>query len=183
MSRAAGSGRGQSHERRPPRHSASPRTIVAQNQVSPSASAVWSRSTTSISRSRGVRSRSHRSERRRQDDHLQHDRRDLPADRGRDRLRGQRYPLVRMARMAAKASFCARIRSRARGISRTFQNIRLFANMTALENVLIGMHSRLKSTPLGAVLRLPSVKIERARGPRQGPRAARLCLACAARGR
>src|SRR5215217_4551881 len=44
-----------------------------------------------------------------------------------------------------------------RGIARTFQNIRLFANMTALENVLIGMHSRLKSTPLGAVLRLPSV--------------------------
>jgi ABC-type branched-subunit amino acid transport system ATPase component len=48
----------------------------------------------------------------------------------------------------------------ARGIARTFQNIRLFANMTALENVLIGMHSRLKSTPLGAVLRLPSVNRE-----------------------
>lgn len=44
-----------------------------------------------------------------------------------------------------------------RGISRTFQNIRLFANMTALENVLIGMHSRLHSTPLGAILRTPSV--------------------------
>jgi branched-chain amino acid transport system ATP-binding protein len=50
----------------------------------------------------------------------------------------------------------------ARGITRTFQNIRLFANMTALENVLIGMHCRLKSTPLGAVLRLPSVKREEA---------------------
>ncbi|MGH2618209.1 MAG: ABC transporter ATP-binding protein [Thermomicrobiales bacterium] len=48
----------------------------------------------------------------------------------------------------------------ARGIARTFQNIRLFANMTALDNVLIGMHSRLKSTPLGAVLRLPSVNRE-----------------------
>jgi ABC-type branched-subunit amino acid transport system ATPase component len=44
-----------------------------------------------------------------------------------------------------------------RGVARTFQNIRLFANMTALDNVLIGMHCRLKSTPLGAVLRLPSV--------------------------
>ena len=48
----------------------------------------------------------------------------------------------------------------ARGIARTFQNIRLFANMTALDNVLIGMHCRLKSTPLGAVLRLPSVNRE-----------------------
>ncbi len=48
----------------------------------------------------------------------------------------------------------------ARGIARTFQNIRLFANMTALENVLIGMHCRLTSSPLGAVLRLPSVNRE-----------------------
>jgi branched-chain amino acid transport system ATP-binding protein len=47
-----------------------------------------------------------------------------------------------------------------RGISRTFQNIRLFANMTALENVLIGMHTRLHSSPLGALLKLRSVKIE-----------------------
>ncbi|HEV2107136.1 MAG TPA: ABC transporter ATP-binding protein [Thermomicrobiales bacterium] len=48
------------------------------------------------------------------------------------------------------------------GIARTFQNIRLFANMTALENVLVGMHCRLHSSPLGAVLRLPSVKREEA---------------------
>jgi ABC-type branched-subunit amino acid transport system ATPase component len=47
-----------------------------------------------------------------------------------------------------------------KGIARTFQNIRLFGNMTALENVLIGMHSRLTSSPLGAVLQLPSVKRE-----------------------
>jgi branched-chain amino acid transport system ATP-binding protein len=47
-----------------------------------------------------------------------------------------------------------------RGIARTFQNIRLFANMTALENVLIGMHSRLRSTPLGAILRTASVRTE-----------------------
>src|SRR5215218_5922016 len=33
----------------------------------------------------------------------------------------------------------------ARGIARTFQNIRLFSNMSALDNVLIGMHTRLKS--------------------------------------
>jgi branched-chain amino acid transport system ATP-binding protein len=37
------------------------------------------------------------------------------------------------------------------GICRTFQNIRLFANMTAVENVLVGMHSRV-SLSLGAVL-------------------------------
>ncbi len=46
------------------------------------------------------------------------------------------------------------------GISRTFQNIRLFANMSALENVLIGMHPLLKSGPLGALLKLPSVTRE-----------------------
>ncbi len=50
----------------------------------------------------------------------------------------------------------------ARGIARTFQNIRLFANMSALDNVLIGMHTRLHSSPIGAVLRLPSVKREEA---------------------
>ena len=47
-----------------------------------------------------------------------------------------------------------------RGIGRTFQNIRLFNNMTALENVLVGMHSRLKSGILGSVLRTPGVKRE-----------------------
>ena len=40
-----------------------------------------------------------------------------------------------------------------RGAARTFQNIRLFANMTALENVMVGEHCRLRSNPLGAVLR------------------------------
>lgn len=49
------------------------------------------------------------------------------------------------------------------GIARTFQNIRLFANMTALENVQIGMHSRMKATPLGAMLRTRKVKEEEAR--------------------
>ncbi len=40
------------------------------------------------------------------------------------------------------------------GIGRTFQNIRLFQNMTALENVLVGMHARLHASPLDAALRL-----------------------------
>ncbi len=40
-----------------------------------------------------------------------------------------------------------------RGLARTFQNIRLFPNMTALENVMIGRHTRLRSDVLEAVLR------------------------------
>jgi branched-chain amino acid transport system ATP-binding protein len=49
------------------------------------------------------------------------------------------------------------------GIARTFQNIRLFATMSAEQNVLVGMHTRLKSSTLGAVLRLPSVVSEERR--------------------
>jgi branched-chain amino acid transport system ATP-binding protein len=39
------------------------------------------------------------------------------------------------------------------GIARTFQNIRLFVNLSALENVMIGRHSRAKAGVIGAVLR------------------------------
>ena len=39
------------------------------------------------------------------------------------------------------------------GVARTFQNIRLFANMTAMENVMVGRHLRARAGPLGAVLR------------------------------
>jgi branched-chain amino acid transport system ATP-binding protein len=39
------------------------------------------------------------------------------------------------------------------GLARTFQNIRLFGNMTVLENVMIGRHTRLKAGILGAILR------------------------------
>jgi branched-chain amino acid transport system ATP-binding protein len=49
-----------------------------------------------------------------------------------------------------------------RGIARTFQNIRLFANMTALDNVLIGMHTRLRSNALDAILRTRKSKQEEA---------------------
>jgi branched-chain amino acid transport system ATP-binding protein len=41
------------------------------------------------------------------------------------------------------------------GISRTFQNIRLFGTMSALDNVLVGMHARLKSNAFDAVVRTP----------------------------
>ncbi len=46
------------------------------------------------------------------------------------------------------------------GIARTFQNIRLFPEMTALENVMVGRHVRTKSGLLGAVLRTPAFKAE-----------------------
>ena len=49
------------------------------------------------------------------------------------------------------------------GIARTFQNVRLFPNMTVLENVMVGQHSRPKSGVLGAILRLPSFKAEEER--------------------
>ena len=48
----------------------------------------------------------------------------------------------------------------ARGIARTFQNIRLFANMTALENVMVGRHVRTKAGVIGAVLRTPGTLAE-----------------------
>jgi branched-chain amino acid transport system ATP-binding protein len=47
-----------------------------------------------------------------------------------------------------------------RGIGRTFQNIRLFQNMTARENVMVGMHARLKGGIVKSVLRTPGVKRE-----------------------
>src|SRR2546421_1255963 len=48
------------------------------------------------------------------------------------------------------------------GIARTFQNIRLFAEMTALENVMVGRHIRTNSGLMGAVFRTPGFKHEEA---------------------
>ncbi len=50
----------------------------------------------------------------------------------------------------------------ARGIARTFQNIRLFANLSALENVMIGRHIRTRAGVLGAVLRNRATRDEEA---------------------
>ena len=47
-----------------------------------------------------------------------------------------------------------------RGIARTFQNLRLFPNLTVLENVLVGMHARLETGAVGALLRLPGTQRE-----------------------
>jgi branched-chain amino acid transport system ATP-binding protein len=49
-----------------------------------------------------------------------------------------------------------------RGISRTYQNIRLFANLSALENVMVGLHIRLKAGLFGSILRPPAVRKEEA---------------------
>jgi branched-chain amino acid transport system ATP-binding protein len=46
------------------------------------------------------------------------------------------------------------------GVARTFQNIRLFGAMTALENVMIGRHSRMRATLFGSILRPPWVRRE-----------------------
>src|SRR4029434_8926180 len=50
----------------------------------------------------------------------------------------------------------------ASGIARTFQNIRLFANMTALENVMVGRHVRTRPGVVGAILRDRSTRSEEA---------------------
>lgn len=46
------------------------------------------------------------------------------------------------------------------GIARTFQNIRLFASVPAIDNVLMGMHTRLSSSPLSAILRTSAQRRE-----------------------
>ncbi len=46
------------------------------------------------------------------------------------------------------------------GMARTFQNIRLFGEMTVLENVMVGCHCRSKAGLLGAIFRFPSTKRE-----------------------
>ena len=46
------------------------------------------------------------------------------------------------------------------GIARTFQNIRLFGTMTAVENVLVGQHSRMKAGLVGSILRTPRQRRE-----------------------
>ena len=67
-----------------------------------------------------------------------------------------------------------------RGVGRTFQNIRLFQNMTALENVLVGMHSRLRGGILASIVRTPRLKREE-RDARE--RARELLAYCSLRGR
>ncbi len=53
------------------------------------------------------------------------------------------------------------------GINRTYQNIRLFKNITAIENILVGMHLHLKSTWWGAVLNTKATREDEARAHRE----------------
>ena len=62
-----------------------------------------------------------------------------------------------------------------RGIGRTFQNIRLFQNMTALENVLVGMHARLKGGILGSIFRTPRIRREEAEAHENARELLRYC--------
>ena len=71
-------------------------------------------------------------------------------DAGSFELGGQRY-MPSAVNEVAKA-----------GIARTFQNIRLFAEMTALENVMVGRHVRTRSGLLGAIFRSRHFKTEEA---------------------
>jgi branched-chain amino acid transport system ATP-binding protein len=71
---------------------------------------------------------------------------------------------------AGRITFGAHDISRARpdrimamGIARTFQNIRLFPTMSALENVMIGQHSRMRAGLFGSILRPPWVGAEERR--------------------
>ena len=49
------------------------------------------------------------------------------------------------------------------GVARTFQNIRLFGTMTAVENVMVGQHARMKAGLFGSILRTPGVRKEEVR--------------------
>jgi branched-chain amino acid transport system ATP-binding protein len=61
------------------------------------------------------------------------------------------------------------------GIGRTFQNIRLFQQMTALENVLVGMHSRLSGGIVRSVLRTPGLKREERKAADRARELLRFC--------
>ncbi|MGE0356278.1 MAG: ABC transporter ATP-binding protein [Burkholderiales bacterium] len=73
-----------------------------------------------------------------------------PHDEGSFRLEGELLRKATPDRIAAL------------GIARTFQNIRLFANLSALENVMIGRHVRTRAGVAGAILRDPRTRAEEA---------------------
>ena len=72
----------------------------------------------------------------------------IPPDRGSIRLEGQEIGGLPPHAIVG------------RGVARTFQNIRLFNNLSVMENLLVGEHARLQAGVLGAIVRPPSVRHE-----------------------
>ena len=63
------------------------------------------------------------------------------------------------------------------GVARTFQNIRLFGTMSALENVMVGQHARMKTGLFGSILRPPRVRSEEATCATRRARCSRMSAA------
>lgn len=61
------------------------------------------------------------------------------------------------------------------GVARTYQNIRLFPNLTVMENILVGLHVHLKAGYLGIVLRSPATRDEEKKALEEGGRLLRIC--------
>jgi branched-chain amino acid transport system ATP-binding protein len=53
------------------------------------------------------------------------------------------------------------------GVARTYQNIRLFPNLTAVDNVMLGLHTRLRASLLAVILNTPAVRREEAFAERE----------------
>ena len=68
--------------------------------------------------------------------------------------------LIRPGRQPERLNGLKPNRITSKGMARTFQNIRLFQNMTALENVMVGRHCRTRAGVLGAILRGPRTRRE-----------------------
>ena len=127
---------------------------------SPSTSAASRRcSDVSLTIRAGRDLRPDRPERRRQDDLLQRAHRPLHP-------RWRRLRLRRRSRCSADAPH----QVAERGIARTFQNIRLFGNMTALENVMVGRHVRTDAGVLGADVPEPRRRAPKKRRSASAPR-------------
>jgi len=86
-----------------------------------------------------------------------------PPTEGEIRLRGEAIafpPPAGVARLAGRRSSLPAHRITALGVARTFQTIRLFKNLTALENVMSGLHPRTRAGIWGALARTPAQRRE-----------------------
>ncbi len=61
------------------------------------------------------------------------------------------------------------------GIARTYQNIRLFPNLTVMENILVGLHVHLRAGYLGIILRSPATRDEEKKALEEGGRLLKIC--------